>query len=81
MAKASITISDHPDGVGVNVEADFGEKVDPNSQAHQLINELVSAVLGSAKTYKTVEDTAPELNAEPSLVATADNPTPPTKIN
>lgn len=80
MPKASITITDHEHDDGVDVEADFGDQVDPNSQAHQIVNELLGAVLGSAKNYTKVEDTATELDAEPSLVVTADNPNPPTKV-
>lgn len=69
MATASITISDDPNGQ-VTVSADFGDKVEADSQAHGMVMQLLEAVLGTAKTYTKVEDTAPEHNAEPQRIIT-----------
>ncbi len=70
MAKASITIEDDEAG-GVLVGAEFGDHIVNESQAHQMIYTLLQSVLGSAKTYSEVEDTAGDLNgvsAEPSKI-------------
>lgn len=74
MAKASITIEDQPDGT-VQVGGDFGEVVDQNSQAHQMVMVLLESVLKNAKNYETIEDTAPESNVEPSRIITPDQAT------
>ena len=68
MASASITITD--DGESVTVSADFGERVEAESQAHQMVSVLLESILGNAKTYQTIEDTAPEANVEPSRIIT-----------
>lgn len=68
MAQASITITDDPETGQVTVSADFGDAVDHESQAHGMVYELLKAVLGTAKSFKRVEDTAPELDAEPSRI-------------
>lgn len=67
MAQASITIYDDADGK-ITVAADFGEAFEINSQAHQMISVLLESVLGNAKNYQKIEDTAPELDAEPSKI-------------
>lgn len=74
MAKASIWIEDSPDGT-VQVGGDFGDAVDTNSQAHQMVMVLLESVLKNAKTYETMEDTAPEVDVEPSLIITPDQAT------
>ena len=68
MATASISITD--DAESVLVSADFGERIEPTSQAHQMVSVLLESVLKNAKTYQTIEDTAPELNVEPTLIIT-----------
>ena len=70
MAQASITITDDPETGQVTVSADFGDAVDHESQAHGMVYELLEAVLGTAKSFTRVEDTAPELDAEPSRIIT-----------
>lgn len=67
MSKASITIEDNEDGT-LNVGADFGDAIDDNSQAHQMAQVLLNSILTNAKTYRTIEDTAPEHNVEPSRI-------------
>ena len=68
MASASITITD--DGESVTVSADFGDAIDDASQAHGMAMVLLESVLKNAKTYQTIEDTAPEVNVEPSRIIT-----------
>ena len=68
MASASITITD--DGESVTVSADFGVAIDDASQAHGMAMVLLESVLKNAKTYQTIEDTAPEVNVEPSRIIT-----------
>jgi len=71
MATASITIAD--DGESVTVSADFGDKVEPEAQAHQMVLVLLvllESILGNVKRYETIEDTAPEHNVEPSRIIT-----------
>lgn len=72
MATASITIAD--DGESVTVSADFGDKVEPESQAHQMVSVLLESILGNAKRYETIEDTAPEHNVEHSRIITEAQP-------
>jgi len=72
MASASITITDDPNGQ-VTVSADFGDKVESDSQAHGMVMQLLEAVLGTAKTYTKIEDTAPEHDAEPSKIITPES--------
>lgn len=70
MPKASITIEDDEQG-GVTVGADFGDKIVGDSQAHQMIYTLLQSVLGTAKNYTEIEDTAGDLNgqsAEPAKI-------------
>lgn len=70
MARASITIEDDDQG-GVLVGAEFGDKIVDESQAHQMIYQLLQSVLGTAKNFQQVEDTAGDLNgesAEPSRI-------------
>ena len=71
MAKVTIFIEDEPSGT-IQVGADFGEAIDDNSQAHQMGQVLLESVLKNAKSYQTVEDTAPEHNVEPSRIITAE---------
>lgn len=65
--KATITIEDNADGT-LNVGADFGQAIDDESQAHAMAQVLLESILQMAKTYKTLEDTAPEHNVEPSRI-------------
>jgi len=74
MAKVTIFIEDEPSGT-LQVGADFGEAIDDNSQAHQMGQVLLESVLKNAKSYQTVEDTAPEHNVEPSRIITPDQAT------
>lgn len=69
LRSATLTITELPTG-GVNMEVDFGEEFDPKSQAHGLVAQLAEAVLGTAKHYSQVEDTAPEVDIEPSRIIT-----------
>lgn len=71
MAKATIFIEDNQDGT-LNVGADFGDAIDDASQAHQMAQVLLNSILTNAKTYQTLEDTAPEHNVEPSRIITPD---------
>ena len=73
MAQASITIADDPETGQVTVSADFGDAVDHESQAHGMVYELLKAVLGTAKKFTRIEDTAPELDAEPSRIMTKED--------
>ena len=68
MATASLSITD--DDESVTVSADFGARIEPESQAHQMVSVLLESILGNAKTYQTIEDTAPELDVEPSRIIT-----------
>lgn len=73
MATATITISDNTDGTeGVNMGLDFGDAIDENSQAHSMIIVLAESVLKNANHYKKIEDTAPAVDIEPSLIITPD---------
>lgn len=67
MASVTITLSDNPDDT-LNVGADFGLAIDENSQAHQMAQVLLNSILTNAANYKTLEDTAPECNVEPSRI-------------
>ena len=69
LRRATLTITDLATG-GVNMEADFGDGYDAKSQAHGVIAQLAEAVLGTAKHYTRVEDTAPEVDVEPSRIIT-----------
>lgn len=72
MAKATIFIEDSEDGT-MTVGADFGDAIDNDSQAHGMAMVLLESVLKNAKTYSTVEDTAPEVNVEPSRIIVSEN--------
>jgi hypothetical protein len=65
--KATITITD-TENDGINLEVDFGEAYDESSQAHGMIVVLAESVLGNAKRYEAIEDTAPEVDVEPSRI-------------
>ena len=67
--KATIFIEDNAEG-SVNIGADFGDAVDESSPAHGMAMVLLESVLRNAKTYQTIEDTAPEHNVEPSRIIT-----------
>ena len=69
MARTTIFIEDNDDGT-LQVGADFGDAVDDTSQAHGMAMVLLESVLKNAKTYQTIEDTAPEVNVEPSRIIT-----------
>jgi hypothetical protein len=69
VAKASIWIED--DGSSVIVGADFGDKLEQDSQAHQMVYTLLQSVLGTANSVTEIENTAGDLNgesAEPSRI-------------
>lgn len=72
MAKVTIFIEDEPSGT-IQVGADFGDAIDDNSQAHSMGQVLLESILKNAKSYQTVEDTAPEHNVEPSRIITPDS--------
>jgi hypothetical protein len=75
MASASITITDDGDTGKVTVAADFGDQIDGTSQAHGMVYTLLQSVLGTAKNYTAIEDTAGDLNgqsAEPKRVITSE---------
>ncbi len=75
MASATITITDDESTGQVTVSADFGEKLDDASQAHAMIYQLLAGVLGAAKNFTALEDTAGDLkgeSAEPSLIITSE---------
>lgn len=65
--KAIITIEDNADGT-LHVAADFGDKINDDSQAHAMAQVLLESILQNAGTYETIEDTAPEHNVEPSRI-------------
>lgn len=69
MARATIFIEDNEDGT-LQVGADFGDAVEETSQAHGMAMVLLESVLKNAKTYQTIEDTAPEVDVEPSRIIT-----------
>ena len=71
MAKATIFIEDAENGTLIG--ADFGDAIDNESQAHGMAMVLLESVLKNAKTYFTVEDTAPEVNVEPSRIFVSEN--------
>lgn len=70
MAKATLTLTDKEDGTGVTMEVDYGDAVDTNSVAHNMVNQLAESVLTSASSYTPVEDSAPEANVEPARIIT-----------
>lgn len=72
MAKVTIFIEDEPSGT-IQVGADFGDAIDNDSQAHAMGQVLLESILKNAKSYQTVEDTAPEHNVEPSRIITPDS--------
>ena len=69
MPKATIFIEDNETG-GVNIGGDFGDSIDENSQAHGMAMVLLQSVLTNAKNYRTIEDTVPDVNVEPSRIIT-----------
>lgn len=71
MAIVTITIEDTENGQ-INVGADFGDAIDDASQAHGMGQVLLNSILSNAKSYQTIEDTAPEHNVEPSRIITPD---------
>lgn len=68
MAQASITISDDPVTGQVDMSVQFGDAYDETSQAHAMIATLVESVLGTAKTFRKIDDTVPEVDLEPSKI-------------
>ena len=70
MSKATIWLEDDEETGQITISADFGDAVDENSQAHGMAMVLVESVLRNAKNYTTIEDTAPEVNIEPSRIIT-----------
>jgi len=67
MPKVTITLEDEDDG-NVNIGADFGDFVEQTSQAHQMGIVLLESVLRSSKSYTKIEDSAPDINVEPSKI-------------
>ena len=67
--KATIFIEDQADGT-LHIGADFGEAIDNDSQAHQMAQVLLNAVLTNAGNYKTLEDTVPSVDVEPKRIIT-----------
>lgn len=70
MSTATITITDDATGE-VTVAADFGDKINDASQAHNMIYVLLQSVLKNAKSVHPIEDTAGDLageSAEPSRI-------------
>lgn len=67
MAAVTLTLTDNEDGT-MNVAADFGEKFEESSQAHQAGQVLLHSVLSTAKNFQAIEDTAPECKVEPSRI-------------
>lgn len=67
MASASITITDQPDGT-IKITASYGEAIDESSQAQSVVSVLLESVLGMAKTYQAIEDTATSVKVEPSRI-------------
>jgi hypothetical protein len=70
MATVTITLTDSD--TGMLVSADYGEKIEKESQAHQCATVLLQNILESAKSYKQIEDTAPEVNVEPNRIITTE---------
>ena len=68
MATCTITLTD--DNGSVLVDYTFGKDVDENSLAHGMAITLLKSVLDSAKSYQTIEDTAPEVEVEPNKIIT-----------
>lgn len=70
MAEATLTLTDDPVTGKVDMTVEFGDAFDKSSQAHAMISVLVESVLNSANSYQQIEDTAPEVNVEPSKIIT-----------
>lgn len=69
MAQAKLILTDNDNGVGFQMEVEFGDKFEPESQAHGMIAVLAESVLKTANEYTRVEDTAPEATIqEPSVI-------------
>lgn len=66
MATATITISDNPTTGQLDLAVDYGAEHDQSSQAHQMADQLITAVLSTAKSYTKVEDTVPGVDVEPA---------------
>lgn len=62
MAKASITIEDNILTAGVTVNADFGNRIEPDSQSHRMIDALLQLVLKTSDSVQEIEDTAGDIN-------------------
>jgi hypothetical protein len=71
VATVTITLTDSEDG-SMTISADYGERVEQGSQAHQCANVLVQNILESAKSFERIEDTAPEVNVEPNRIITTE---------
>jgi hypothetical protein len=68
MATVTITLTDDETPGHVIIGGDFGSEIDPKSQAHSMGLVLLESTLTSAKSYTTIEDTAPDVNVEPPRV-------------
>lgn len=72
MSSATITITDDENG-RISMALDFGEAFNTESVAHGMIATLAKTVLDTAGDYRQIEDTAPEVNVEPSHIITPNN--------
>lgn len=68
MASASITLTDDPVTGKLDMSVEFGDAFDEKSQAHSMLAVLVESVLGNARSFQKIEDTAPEIDLEPSKI-------------
>ena len=62
MAKASITIEDNILTSGVTVNCDYGDRIDPDSQAHHMIDTLLNLILKTSDSSQEIENTAGDIN-------------------
>lgn len=73
MSRATLTLEDDPESPGsFKMELDFGEKFDDKSVAHQVVAGATESILKWASTYKKLEDTAPGVDVEPSVIIKTD---------
>lgn len=68
MSRGSITLIDDEDGPGFKMEVDFGDKFNDESMSHQVISASVESILKWSSSFQKLEDTAPEVNLEPSVI-------------
>lgn len=69
MSRATLTLEDDPERPGsFKMELDFGIKFDDQSVAHQVVAGATESILKWASTYQKLEDTAPGVDVEPSVI-------------